>query len=110
MDHDGLEHRIVLGFISAPAAEAEKLAEQMVKEKLVACAQIIAGMKSVYWWDGTVQTDDEVLIIIKTKALLQQEVADFISREHSYEVPECVFSPASGGILKYLQWVGDVTK
>jgi uncharacterized protein involved in tolerance to divalent cations len=51
-----------------------------------------------------------VLIIIKTKAMLQQEVADFVQSEHSYDVPECVFTPASGGITAYLRWVGEVTK
>lgn len=110
MSDDCVEHRVVIGFISAPAKEAEELAAKMVREKLVSCAQVTGGIVSYYWWDDEVQKDDEVLIIIKTKSKLQQEVADFVEREHSYEVPECVFLPASGGICSYLQWVGDVTK
>lgn len=110
MNEDCIEHTVVMGFISAPEEEAGVLAEKLVREKLVSCAQITGGINSYYWWKGAVEQDREVLIIIKTKAKLQQEVSDFILREHSYEVPECIFVPATGGIAAYLRWVGDVTK
>ena len=110
MNEDCIEHTVVMGFISAPESEAAGLAEKLVREKLVSCAQVSGGISSYYWWEDAVQQDKEVLIIIKTKSKLQQELADFVMKEHSYEVPECVFVPATGGISSYLRWVGDVTK
>ena len=110
MNDECIEHTVVMGFISVPEAEAAGLAAKLVEEKLVSCAQITAGITSYYWWENHIQQDREVLIIIKTKAKLQQEVADFVVKEHSYEVPECVFVPATGGINSYLRWVGEVTK
>ena len=98
MDQDFVEHRIVMGFISAPEKEAAVLAERLVEEKLAACAQVTGAITSFYRWEGKVRQNREAFIIFKTKMKLQQEVADFVEREHSYEVPECVFVPAAGGI------------
>ncbi len=110
MKDECIEHTVVMGFISAPEAEAGELAAKLVRERLVSCAQVTGGITSYYWWEDELQQDREVLIIIKTKAKLQHEVADFVLKEHSYEVPECVFLPAAGGINSYLRWVGEVTK
>lgn len=110
MSQDCVEHTVVMGFISAPEKEAAGLAEKLVREKLVSCAQVTGGISSYYWWEGNVEQEKEVLIIIKTKASLQQEVADFVKEQHSYDVPECIFVPATGGICSYLRWVGEVTK
>jgi len=110
MAKDYVEHRVVMGFISTPADEAEGLAKKLVESGLVACAQVTAGITSYYRWEGEVQRDAEVLIIIKSKLSLQQAIADFVENEHSYDVPECVFVPAVGGVPAYLQWVGESTK
>ena len=110
MEQNAIPHRIVTGIVSAPESEAAGLAEKLVKERLAACAQVTEGITSFYHWDGKIQRDREVLIIFKTKMSLQQEAADFIQREHSYDVPECVFLPVYGGIGAYLQWVGEETK
>jgi len=110
MNQECVDYRIVMGIISVPESEAPGLAEKLVQERLVSCAQITGGITSYYRWEDKVQKENEVLIILKTKAMLQQEVADFVQHEHSYEVPECIFTPVSGGICSYLQWVGDVTR
>jgi periplasmic divalent cation tolerance protein len=110
MNQDCVDQRIVMGFISVPEKEAHGLAQKLVLEKLVSCAQITGGITSYYWWEGEVKKEGEVLVIIKTKFSLQQAVSDFVQREHSYDVPECVFTPVSGGICSYLQWVCNVTK
>ncbi len=110
MRQDCVKEKVVMGFISAPEKEAAGLAEKLVREKLVSCAQVTGGINSFYWWEGKVETEREVLIVIKTKSSLQEEVADFVQQEHSYEVPECIFVPATGGICSYLNWVGKVTK
>lgn len=85
--------------------EAETLAREIVGEKLAACVQILPKMKSVYFWDGAIQTDDEHLLLIKTLKEKFAALENFIRANHSYETPEIVALRAADAGENYLAWL-----
>jgi len=87
--------------------EAESLAQKIVESKLAACVQIFPQMKSVYFWDGKIQTDAEHLLLIKTSDEKFDELEKFIKANHSYEVPEIVAISAEKVSASYLNWMND---
>ncbi|MGA1792053.1 MAG: divalent-cation tolerance protein CutA [bacterium] len=89
--------------------EAEGLAEKLLQERLVACVNIIPGLVSKYWWKGKLETDKEVLLLMKTKPALVNETINRIREIHSYEVPEVVVLDISQGNPDYMQWIEEVT-
>jgi periplasmic divalent cation tolerance protein len=84
---------------------AERIAHRLVEQHLAACVNILPGVQSVYRWQGAVESAAEVLILIKTKASLIQEVQSTIAGLHSYEVPEFLVLPISGGSEAYMAWL-----
>ena len=89
-------------------AEAEALAEALVGERLAACVQL-SPIRSRYVWKGAVQRDDEILLLIKTRAELFEIVRGKIRAIHSYDTPEIVALPITAGDADYLAWLGGVT-
>ena len=96
--------RVVLTTVPNSAA-AEELAEKIVSAKLAACVQILPQMTSIYVWEGKVQKENEHLLLIKTLPEKWEELRDFISANHSYDVPEIVAIDAEKVSEKYLQWL-----
>ena len=96
--------RVVL--MTAPdRATAESLAERVVKERLAACASLVPGLTSFFWWEGRIQRADEVLLLLKTQA---DRVPALIARAaelHPYDVPEVLALPVDAGFAPYLGWV-----
>ena len=90
--------------------EAKYIARILVEKKLVACVNIIPQIKSIYWWEGKVCQDDEVMLVSKTKRSLFATVMDRVTALHSYEVPEIISFPISEGSPGYLSWIEKVTQ
>jgi periplasmic divalent cation tolerance protein len=84
---------------------AERIAHRLVEQHLAACVNILPGVQSVYRWQGGVESESEVLMLIKTKAALIQEVQSTIASLHSYEVPEFLVVPVAGGSEAYMAWL-----
>ena len=82
--------------------EAEKIADHLLRRKLVACANMIDGIKSTYWWRGKIEKDTECLMILKTKASLYTSIEKYIKEHHSYKVPEIILVPIHKGNPDYL--------
>lgn len=91
----------------ANSDEAETLAQKIVEAKLAACVQILPAMKSVYFWQGEIQTDSENLLLIKTLDEKFPELERFIQSNHSYGVPEIVALPTEQISEKYFGWLKD---
>ncbi len=87
------------------AEEALTIARTLVEEKLVACVQIIPGIRSIYRWKGDVCDEEEKLLLMKTRSALFPALQDRIRQLHSYEVPEIVSFPIAAGLPDYLNWV-----
>lgn len=87
------------------AAAAHSAAEAVVNERLAACVNVLPGVESVYRWQGTVESSQEVLAIIKTTVERYPELEKRLRELHPYEVPEIVALPASAVAGSYLAWV-----
>ncbi len=87
--------------------QAEKIARHLVETKLAACVQITGPIKSIYRWKGKVETTDEWLCLIKTRAILYSKVEAAIKKLHSYETPEIIALPIVKGSKEYLNWLDD---
>ncbi|HEV2373323.1 MAG TPA: divalent-cation tolerance protein CutA [Streptosporangiaceae bacterium] len=91
-------------------AEAMELARRVVEARLAACAQVAGPVQSTYWWEGSVERAEEWLLLLKLPAEGFQALADFISREHSYDEPEIVAVPIVAGSASYLSWIAEETR
>ena len=90
--------------------EGLKISHALVQEKLVACVNIIAGVRSIYWWKDEVCDDREWLLVMKTRSALVPALQSRIKALHSYEVPEIIAFPIEQGLPAYLEWVLESTK
>jgi periplasmic divalent cation tolerance protein len=91
------------------AGRASALGRTLVEEGLVACVNVVPGVRSIYLWQGKVQEDDEVLCLIKTRPDLYQRVQARILALHPYEVPEILAFAVDDGSPGYLAWLRDAT-
>ena len=84
--------------------EAAELAGALVEARLAACVQQFP-IRSTYRWDGDVQRDDEILLLVKTTGQRLDAVRDLVLGRHSYDVPAITVVPIVGGSEAYLRWV-----
>jgi periplasmic divalent cation tolerance protein len=89
----------------ADREQAERIADRLVAQHLAACVNILPGVQSIYRWQGAVESAAEVLMLIKTDTAHSSEVQSTIASLHSYEVPEFLILPVSGGSEAYLAWL-----
>ncbi len=95
-------------FVTSPNMEtSKKLAGMLVKEKIVACVNIIPSITSIYWWKDKIEESEENLLIIKTTNTNQNKLKEAIKKHHPYDTPECVGFPIQDGLEKYLAWIRD---
>ena len=90
--------------------EAEIVGRNLVSKRLAACVNIIDNMKSIYRWQGKIETENEVIVIAKTKNELINELIENVKILHSYECPCVVAFPIIGGNEDFLKWIRDETK
>ncbi|XP_073385793.1 uncharacterized protein [Physcomitrium patens] len=101
----------IVVYVTVPNKETgTKLAHSIIENKLAACVNQIPGVESTYWWEGKVETDTEILLMIKTRQALLGELTDHVNNNHPYDTPEVIALPITGGSEKYLKWIGDNTK
>ncbi len=105
MDDNRAEHVVVMTTTDDPE-EAAALARGLVEARLAACVQAMP-IASTYRWEGAVETADERLLLIKTRADQVEAVQAFLTEHHSYDTPECVVVPVVGGLPAYLSWIDD---
>lgn len=95
--------RVVL--VTAPDdTVAAALARGLVDAGLAACVNRIPGLRSTYVWQGAVEEDSEVLLVVKTVAESLEAVADWLANVHPYETPECIALTPSEVERDYLSW------
>lgn len=90
--------------------EAEIIGRNLVSRKLAACVNIINNMKSIYHWEGKIETGEEVIMIAKTKKALVNEIIENVKTLHSYDCPCIVAIPIIEGNQEFLKWIRDETK
>ena len=102
------ELRVVL--VTAPDREtAERLGADLVEERLAACANLVPGVTSIYRWEGAVERDEEVLMVLKTRTERVGTLVRRVEELHPYDVPEVLALPVDAGHAPYARWVRDAT-
>lgn len=85
--------------------EAMKIAKGLLEAKLIACANIVGGVESLFWWQGKIDSSKEVLLVLKTKNILFKKVITTVKSLHSYQTPEIIALPIVAGSEDYLAWI-----
>uniref|UniRef100_A0A7S1VYP9 Divalent cation tolerance protein n=1 Tax=Neobodo designis TaxID=312471 RepID=A0A7S1VYP9_NEODS len=97
-------------YVTAPSmAVAEKIASHLVARKAAACVNILPGVTSVYTWQGKVEKDSELLLMIKTQTAVVPRLISEVRSVHPYDVPEVISVPMGAGHTDYLNWVTENT-
>ena len=92
--------------VTAPDADkAAELGRALVEQKLVACANVIPTVRSIYRWEGRIEDGSEALLVLKTPRFKLKELMDRVTEIHPYEVPEVVALRIEEGHNRYLDWV-----
>jgi len=96
----------IVVFLTAPnGEEATRLADLLIGAHLAACVQILPEMESVYRWQGNIERQSEILLIVKTTAAKFADLEKEVRVLHSYETPEIVAIPLAAVSTPYLQWL-----
>jgi len=85
--------------------EAVKISRGLLEAKLIACANIIDGIQSLFWWQGKIDSSREVLLVLKSKKVLFKKIVAKVRELHSYQTPEIIALPIVNGSDDYLDWV-----
>ena len=101
---------IIVLVTTANKSEAEKISEALLKEKIIACANIISPVTSFFNWQGKVDKCEECLVVMKSRRDLFVELEDQVKKLHSYEVPEVLAFPIVDGSEAYLAWLDSVLR
>jgi periplasmic divalent cation tolerance protein len=101
------EQPITVMITAADRVEAGRLAELLVEARLGACVQILPGVISLYRYEGKIQRDEEVLLLVKTTAAAFPELEVKVRAAHSYETPEIVALPIIQGSAAYIEWLAE---
>ncbi|EIE25634.1 hypothetical protein COCSUDRAFT_83641, partial [Coccomyxa subellipsoidea C-169] len=99
-------------YVTVPSQEvAEKLAALLVNpdHRLAACVNIVPGLTSIYWWEGKVNKDAELLLMIKTQTHLVPKLTEVVKSNHPYDECEVISLPITGGSSSYIKWIHDST-
>ncbi|MGH3843662.1 MAG: divalent-cation tolerance protein CutA [Pseudonocardiaceae bacterium] len=101
---------VIVASTTATEEAARALAAGAIEAKLGACAQIVGPITSVFRWEGEVQTEQEWRVEIKTATDRVAALTEHIKANHSYDVPEIIATPVTGGSAEYLSWLVDETR
>ena len=86
--------------------EAESIATELVSRRLAACVNLLGPVQSIYRWQGEVERNEEILLLIKSTSENAAGIAQAIRELHSYEVPELISFSIESGLEPYLAWIG----
>ena len=107
MEHDG---NVVIFITAGTGEEARKVGQALIEHRAAACVNIAPNITSIFRWQEVLETDQEHLLIVKTRASKLEEVVQLVKEIHSYEVPEVIAVPVIGGNQEYLEWIGEEVK
>ncbi|RMD87806.1 MAG: divalent-cation tolerance protein CutA [Candidatus Dadabacteria bacterium] len=103
---DAQREEISIAFVTVPSVEeGEGLAKKALNARLAACVNIVPGLKSIYWWEGSIEESKEALMVIKTKKEHISKLEALIVSEHPYDTPEFVALPVESISEGYLAWL-----
>jgi len=105
-----MAEEIVILITAASPDEAAGIARTLVDEHLVACVNIVPGVRSFFFWEGGTQEAVESLLVCKSRMPVFPRITERVKELHSYTVPEIIALPVAAGLDSYLAWLRDSTK
>jgi len=96
---------IMIMITSDSEQEAKTIIEKLLKNRLIACGNLIGPISSSFWWKDCIETSKEYLILLKSRKDLFNKIEKEVLRLHSYEVPEMIVFPIIDGSKDYLKWI-----
>lgn len=96
---------IVVIITTSNKEEAEKIVRSLLKEKLIACANIVGPVSSFFWWQEKIDEANEFLVFMKSSKNLFERLSERVMEIHSYDVPEIIALPIIEGSPPYLDWL-----
>ena len=85
--------------------EAVKIVRSLLKERLIACANIVGPVSSLFWWQGKIHEENEFMVFMKSQKSLFKRLSERVTIIHSYDVPEIITLPIIEGSPPYLEWL-----
>jgi periplasmic divalent cation tolerance protein len=105
-----MEYSHIVVFITIDtSAHAQKLADKILSARKAACVNIIPKVSSQYWWQGKIEKADELLLVVKTRSAILDDLVALVKQNHPYSVPEIIALPIIGGNPDYLAWLDKET-
>jgi periplasmic divalent cation tolerance protein len=101
---------IIILVTAANRQEAERIAQQLLEAKLIACANIIDSVSSIFRWSEKIEKAEECLVLMKSSREMFEEIAETVKELHSYEVPEILALPLVDGSKAYFEWIDSCLK
>lgn len=95
---------------TASRQEAETISKVLISERLAACTNILDRMSALFWWDGDVQRENEVVLVAKTRADRFDRLVEEVKERHSYDCPCIIGLPIAVGNPDYLTWIDGEVK
>ena len=105
-----MESYVIVLTCCASQEEAEKIVQKVLKARLIACANIVPGLKSFFWWQGKIPQAAEVMVVMKTRKKYFKELSEWIQTDHSYQVPEIIALNIDEAHKEYLDWIHEETE
>jgi periplasmic divalent cation tolerance protein len=85
--------------------EALKIVRRLLDDRLIACANIVGSVSSLFWWEDEIDEATEFLIFMKSREELFQRISERVKELHSYQMPEIIALPMIAGSPSYLKWL-----
>jgi len=106
-----IDTKIIIVFCTVPdETVAVNISKRLVQENVAACCNIIKNVRSIYFGEGEIQDDSELLLIIKTSIDMYDNIQKLILEEHPYTIPEIIALPIEKGSIDYIKWVKENVK
>ena len=98
---------IVVLITTRSMAEAQVIGRALVEGRVAACVNIVPGLRSLFRWQGTIEEQEETLMLVKSRGEYLPSILEIVKRLHSYTVPEVIALPILGGSSDYLAWINE---
>src|SRR3972149_248744 len=99
---------IIVLMTTASKPEAQKIIQNLLERRLIACANIFGPVESHFWWQSKIEQAEEFLVLMKSNRKLFPKLTKAINEMHSYDVPEILAVPIIEGFPLYLKWRNSV--
>ena len=103
-------HPVLIYSTYPSPAEAKRIGEALLRQRLAACVNIFSSMTAIFEWQGELQEAQEAAMLVKTRVELQAAVIDEIERLHPYDTPAVLVLAVSSGSSGFIDWIADQTQ